>query len=90
MPDNFKFAIGDRVAVVFQVFDNGRIGTITGYYGRHDNIPRETDTVLATTPWPELMYTVRCDDGDPLDMIREESSLMPLADFQAARSWKSE
>ena len=85
MTNEFKFTIGDRVATVRQVFDeNGRVGTVTGRYSGYDNIEREHDTVLATSPWSELMYTVNFDDGDSKAQIHGESSLMLLADYEAA------
>jgi hypothetical protein len=83
MPDDFSFAVGDRVANVFPI-NSGKIGTVTGQYGRYDNIPRETDTVLATTPWTDLMYTVKWDRGG--EDIVEESRLVSLDDFNASRA----
>jgi hypothetical protein len=40
--------------------------------------------MLATSPWTELMYTVKLDDGkEPTELIVEESSLKLLADIHA-------
>jgi hypothetical protein len=40
--------------------------------------------MLATSPWTELMYTVKLDDGkEPTELIVEESSLKLLADIPA-------
>ena len=79
---HFQFNIGDRVQ--FFTYDpmlNGKRGVIEGRYGRHDNIPRKRDTVVATTPWTELMYTVYLDDQDPATddpVIVEESDLRAI------------
>jgi hypothetical protein len=71
--DTFKFDQGDRVVFVEVITNNRYVGAVTGRYGRYNHIPREHDTVLATTPWPEPMYTVKLDDGT--EEIVEESSL---------------
>lgn len=79
-----KFQIGDRVVVAgsggYPPFWAKRGGEVTGRYDLHDSIPRKRDTVLATTPWPELMYTVQFDDqGDDEDpTIVNESWLVPV------------
>ena len=81
----FKFEQGDRVVIFDATPNNGRVGTVTGQYGRYDNIPREQDTVIATTPWLESMYTVRLDDGrKPTELIQGESWLKLLRDIPAA------
>ena len=82
--DAFKFDIGDRVVIFDATPHNRLVGTITGRYGRYDNIPREHDTVVATTPWLELMYTVTLDDGkEATELIQQESGLKLLADIAA-------
>lgn len=73
---NFKFNVGDRVVVNLNPIFWGKLGTVTGRYGRHDWIPREHDTVVTTVPWPELMYTVLVDGSDS-PTIAEESCLRP-------------
>jgi len=78
----FKFAVGDWVVISDATLSNRRVGTISGRYGRYDNIPREHDIVVATTPWGDLMYTVELDDGEkPAQLIQEESRLTLLADI---------
>jgi hypothetical protein len=71
--DAFKFDKGDRVVIFEPITNNQYVGTVTGRYGRYDHIPRETDIVLATSPWTEPMYTVKMDDGT--EQIVEESRL---------------
>lgn len=77
--DAFKFDKGDRVVFVQAITNNLYVGTVTGRYGRYDNIPREHETVLATTPWSEAVYTVKLDYGT--EEIAEESRLHLLADI---------
>ena len=79
--DAFKFDKGDRVVSVEAITNNRYVGTVTGRYGRYDYIRREDDTVLATTPWTELMDTVKLDNGT--EEIVEESRLHLLADIPA-------
>jgi hypothetical protein len=80
----FKFDKGDRVVIFDATPDNRRAGAVTGRYGRFDDIPRQHDTVLATSPWPELMYTIKLDDGkEPAELIQQESGLKLLADIPA-------
>ena len=84
MPDDFKFGIGERVVSVFPI-EHGKRGTVTRQHGLDDKIIlRETDTVLATTPWTELMYTVKWDRGG--EGIVGESHLARLDEFNAARA----
>jgi hypothetical protein len=69
------------VVFVEAITNNRYVGTVTGQYGRYDYIPRENGTVLATTPWTELMYTVKLDNG--AEEIVEESRLHLLPDIPA-------
>ena len=77
--DDFKFNLGDRVRIIEPGPRNGLIGVIAGCFGPHQDIPRLHDTVIATTPWSDQMYTVQIDGTDPASdnpEIIEESRLI--------------
>ena len=78
---SFKFDIGDSVTVNLVNLTPtlwNKPGKVVGRYGRNDWIPRAHDTVVTTTPWLELMYTVLVDGSDSPTIV-EESCLKPAA-----------
>lgn len=78
---NFQFNIGNRVQLFTpDPMRHGKQGIIVGRYGRNDNIPRLRDTVLATTPWLELMYTVLLDGQD---LINDNPEIIEESDLRA-------
>ena len=65
MIDRFAYNIGDRVRITMPGPMHGNEGAIAGCYGRTQDIPRLRDTVVATSPWLELMYSVQIDGTNP-------------------------
>ena len=57
-----EFQTGDQVVVVFPPAAQGIRGIVAGQYGINEDIDRVTHTVLATTPWIQLMYTVKLEN----------------------------